>query len=237
MSERSEAAIDLDQRLAEIDRTLRSIQDELASSVVEDAGPPQEMPRRRAPEPPPRARARLSEPPPPAPSWRSAGPSWRSATPPRQREAPLPPRPRRRTRRGRSGPLAAALEAAHERSNPDPLEQITALSGVHTRLLDLSHELLEAYHTLLEHLGAAETPEDEAAEAEIAETQAEEERAETFELTVAAGPFMSLDTVRDFEHALAEIPGVIDVAVRGYERGDRAIVDVQLRDLAASRSR
>ena len=32
-----------------------------------------------------------------------------------------------------------------------------------------------------------------------------------------------------FERALAELPGVVEVAVRGYERGDRAIVDVQLR--------
>ncbi|MBV9197892.1 MAG: hypothetical protein JO168_27460 [Solirubrobacterales bacterium] len=105
--------------------------------------------------------------------------------------------------------------ARGQRANPDPLEQITALSGVHVRLLDSSHELLEAYHSLLEQLRGAE-----AGGAEP----------EPVELTVAAGPFMSLDAVRDFERALAAIPGVLDVAVRGYERGDRAIVDVQLRD-------
>jgi hypothetical protein len=47
-------------------------------------------------------------------------------------------------------------------------------------------------------------------------------------MTVSAGPFMSIDAVRDFERALAALPGVIEVAVRGYDRGDRAIVDVQL---------
>jgi hypothetical protein len=131
-----------------------------------------------------------------------------------QQPPPQPPRARSHGR-GRNGPLAKLLERAarEQRPAPDPLEQITALSGVHVRLLDSSHELLEAYHTLLEQLRDVQS-----------------EEAEPVELTVAAGPFMSLDAVRDFERALAAIPGVIDVAVRGYERGDRAIVDVQLRD-------
>ena len=111
--------------------------------------------------------------------------------------------------------------AREQRPAPDPLEQITALSGVHVRLLDSSHELLEAYQMLLEQL--RDMPD-------------EEPEPEPVELTVAAGPFMSLDAVRDFERALAAIPGVIDVAVRGYERGDRAVVEVQLRDPAAGRT-
>jgi len=36
--------------------------------------------------------------------------------------------------------------------------------------------------------------------------------------------------VRGFERTLAGMPGVREVEVRGYEGGDRAIVDVQLID-------
>jgi hypothetical protein len=48
--------------------------------------------------------------------------------------------------------------------------------------------------------------------------------------TVSAGPFASTGALADFERALAEIPGVREVAIRGFEEGDRAIVDVQLAD-------
>jgi hypothetical protein len=48
------------------------------------------------------------------------------------------------------------------------------------------------------------------------------------EVTVAAGPFPSLDAVRDFERSLAELPDVKGVAVRGYAGSDRAVIDVQL---------
>ena len=47
-------------------------------------------------------------------------------------------------------------------------------------------------------------------------------------LTVTAGPFASLDAVRAFERTLATLPGVTSAEVRGYEGGDRAVVDVHL---------
>ncbi|HET9104523.1 MAG TPA: hypothetical protein VFN55_14300 [Solirubrobacteraceae bacterium] len=47
-------------------------------------------------------------------------------------------------------------------------------------------------------------------------------------LTVAAGPFPSVDAVRAFERTLAALPGVDSAEVRGYESGDRAVVDVHL---------
>ena len=47
-------------------------------------------------------------------------------------------------------------------------------------------------------------------------------------LTVTAGPFASLDAVRAFERTLATLPGVASAEVRGYEGGDRAVVDVHL---------
>jgi hypothetical protein len=48
--------------------------------------------------------------------------------------------------------------------------------------------------------------------------------------TVSAGPFPSVEAVRDFEAALAGLPGVRDVAVRAYQGTDRAIIEVELVD-------
>lgn len=47
-------------------------------------------------------------------------------------------------------------------------------------------------------------------------------------VTVTAGPFPSTEAVRGFAGALSGLPGVGEVEVRGYEGGDRAIVDVRL---------
>jgi hypothetical protein len=46
--------------------------------------------------------------------------------------------------------------------------------------------------------------------------------------TVSAGPFPSVEAVRQFETSLSGLPGVRDVAVHGYEGTDRAIIDVRL---------
>lgn len=46
-------------------------------------------------------------------------------------------------------------------------------------------------------------------------------------LTVDAGPFRDIATLSAFEQAIARIPAVADVYVRGFE-GDRALIDVQL---------
>jgi hypothetical protein len=46
--------------------------------------------------------------------------------------------------------------------------------------------------------------------------------------TVSAGPFPSIEAVRNFETSLSGLPGVRDVAVQAYEGADRAIIDVRL---------
>jgi hypothetical protein len=48
------------------------------------------------------------------------------------------------------------------------------------------------------------------------------------EAIIAAGPFASVPEVREFARALAEMPGVRDVHVRGYTGVDRAIIEVTL---------
>jgi hypothetical protein len=47
-------------------------------------------------------------------------------------------------------------------------------------------------------------------------------------VTVSAGPFRRLEALREFERAVADLPGVREVAVQEYERGDRAIIEVRL---------
>ena len=49
----------------------------------------------------------------------------------------------------------------------------------------------------------------------------------TQEATIAAGPFSTIEEVREFERRLATVRGVRDVQVRGYEGAARAIIDVQ----------
>jgi hypothetical protein len=48
------------------------------------------------------------------------------------------------------------------------------------------------------------------------------------EVDVTAGPFSDIAALREFERALARLPGVRDVMVRGYKPGNRAILEVQL---------
>ena len=45
---------------------------------------------------------------------------------------------------------------------------------------------------------------------------------------VDAGPFPGLAAVRAFEAALAALPGVAEVELRGFEAEDRAVFEVRL---------
>ena len=47
-------------------------------------------------------------------------------------------------------------------------------------------------------------------------------------VTVAAGPFASVGLLERFEDALRALPDVSNVAVRGYEGRDRAVLEVHL---------
>lgn len=47
-------------------------------------------------------------------------------------------------------------------------------------------------------------------------------------ITVSAGPFDTGEAIEEFQVTLAMVPGVSEVAFRGYEGSDRAIIDVEL---------
>jgi hypothetical protein len=115
-------------------------------------------------------------------------------------------------------PVAEAAEPAPER-DPEPLRlveratpadsgraaQLAELLEAHERLLELHRELLSQY-------------------AEVLERRADERAT----VAVTAGPFETAGTVREFERALAALPGVSAVTVREYLADDRVQVDVRL---------
>jgi hypothetical protein len=196
-----QVARDLDGRLVEIDRTLRKIQ----LKLLPDREPREPLEARR--EPPPASR------------------------PPTEEETPRPPteeKPREteRPRAARAGPLASLLQRGARREQPapeppgepppvpdPPIADFGALTDIHLKLLSATHELLEAYQQTLTQISRGTGP---------------SERQGGTEVTLSAGPFSSIDAVRTFEHALATLPGVRDVAVRGYGSGNRVLIEVGL---------
>jgi hypothetical protein len=133
-------------------------------------------------------------------------------------------------RGGRTGPLATILgrsnpsaprrapaaratpdqaEAADHGALPDPIspsglvQQVRTMADLQTKLIAAIEDLLEAY----EEAGTI---------------------ALGGEVTLSVGPFADTGALRAFERALAELPGVHRVVVRGYEGEDRAIIDVDL---------
>jgi hypothetical protein len=83
--------------------------------------------------------------------------------------------------------------------------QLAELLEAHERLLELHRELLSQYAEVLERRAG-----------------------ESAMVAVTAGPFATAGTVREFERALAALPGVSAVTVREYLGDDRVQVDVRL---------
>jgi hypothetical protein len=104
--------------------------------------------------------------------------------------------------------------AAPDDSLTEAVDELRELAAAHADLLDSMRVLLSGYELALAQAQSA-PPATAAPEAMRS-------------LTVAAGPFASTEAVRGFERALAALPGVRGVEVRGYEGGNRAIVDVHL---------
>jgi hypothetical protein len=83
--------------------------------------------------------------------------------------------------------------------------QLAELLEAHERLLELHRELLSQYAEVLERRAG-----------------------ETAMVAITACPFSTAGTVREFERALAALPGVSAVTVREYLGDDRVQVDVRL---------
>jgi hypothetical protein len=98
-------------------------------------------------------------------------------------------------------------------SDPQTLVELT------TRLLASTRELLAGY----EHIVAQS-----AAPPPVRRRRVARAAPDASDLTLAAGPFASLDALREFEAAVAGLPGVREVAVQAYEGTDRAVIEVRL---------
>ena len=155
----------------------------------------------------------------PAPPLESAPPSPPPA-PPLESAPPSPaPAPLAAPESGLSP--AGAGEAA-----PEP--QLRAFSQLAARLLASMRELLDGYEQFLVPIPTVTPPPPPPPPPPVATTCPPARPPEDPGVTVAAGPFSSLEAVREFEQAVSRLPGVQDVAVRGYEGSDRAIIEVRL---------
>jgi len=97
--------------------------------------------------------------------------------------------------------------------------QLQALTELSARLLASTRELLAGYERVLVPSARSHPP---------PARRIARQRPESPDVTLAAGPFASLEALREFEAAVSHLPGVRDVAVRGYEGTDRAIIEVRL---------
>jgi hypothetical protein len=132
----------------------------------------------------------------------AAAPDPGPASPQRAPEQPTPGR--------RSGPLADLLT-----------RHSAALRPRHSGLGELQETLLQSLHALIDAYAQAL--------AQLPDSRAAARRSPS-EVTLSAGPFESTSAVRAFARALADLPGVRDVSLSGYEGEDRAVLVVQVDD-------
>ena len=125
----------------------------------------------------------------------------------RREPPPAPPALPPRVEIAEPPPAASPSQTAEQL-----LGELRSLADAHERLLRSTRELISAYERVLTRLQPAEGAAAPAVQ----------------EFSVSAGPFPSTEALRRFERTLAEIAEVREVSVRGYEGGDRAIVDVHL---------
>jgi hypothetical protein len=135
---------------------------------------------------------RLQEPPLPRP------------TPLRAASAPPPPPPV-----APPAPPAAPTTPVSDATSPSErlVSQLRELGEAHERLLALHRDLLYQYAEVLEQRAAQATT-----------------------VSVTAGPFADGDAVRMFESELRGLPGVSATTTREYLAGDRVAIDVRLTD-------
>jgi hypothetical protein len=104
---------------------------------------------------------------------------------------------------------------------PPHTATVQALTELSARLLASMRELLAGYEGVL--VGGSSRPPVRRSAPSRART-----RPDDAGVTLSAAPFASLEALHAFEQAVSRLPGVREVAVRGYEGADRAIIEVRL---------
>jgi hypothetical protein len=115
-------------------------------------------------------------------------------------------------------PAPAPPPAAPTASPPAPAPDLQALSELAARLLASMRELLAGYERVLVRPVSPQSP----------ARRTTRRPADSPDVTLSAAPFPSLEALHEFEQAVSRLPGVREVAVRGYEGTDRAIIEVRL---------
>jgi hypothetical protein len=159
------------------------------------------------------AAARVTAAPAPAPAAPAPAPSP-TLPPAADPASELPPRVAVPEPGSSAAGLRAVVPPAGDQSLAEAIGELHELAVAHENLLGSMRVLLSDYGRALA----------EARSAPAAAAGGEDVRS----LTVTAGPFTGTEAVRGFEEALAALPGVREVELRGYEGGNRAIVDVHL---------
>jgi hypothetical protein len=199
----SERASTLGGHLEELDRLLYDVQAELAPDrnprpVLVSEVSDAALAIPDAPVPAPAPDPPAPAPPPPAPL---PEPPPQPPTP----EPPPPPPPAEPPAVPEPPPIPApALDSHH---------QVEALTELSERLVASMRELLVGYERVL---------------APASGRRPEPAAPASAPVTLLAGPFASIEALREFEAALSQLRGVREVTVRGYEGTDRAIIDVRL---------
>ncbi len=122
------------------------------------------------------------------------------------------------------GPDPAAAPPSATTGTAPPLHaepQIQSLTQLSARLLASMSELLAGYEAVL--VGGSPRP----PVRQSAPSRARP-RPDDADVTLSAAPFAGLEALHEFERAVSRLPGVREVAVRGYEGTDRAIIEVRL---------
>jgi hypothetical protein len=135
---------------------------------------------------------------------------------------------------------AEAVPQAERQLRSDDLE---VLDDLCRSLLAALRALLDGYEPALAHLlrdrgevrepapaapAAGTAPSDGTAEPNPPSVDTRPPPPPAAGITVSAGPFAGVEAIEEFQVALAMLPGVSEVAFRGYEGANRAIVDVEL---------
>ena len=195
---------EVQRRLAEMDARLRAMQEELERDLSVAESPAGADPAGAEPAEP--VGAEPAEPADVEPADTGPGPGAPEPSVAVRGSAPA------RELRQRAPRLFPPAPPAPRQPQPEPQPAADPrLEAMCTRLLRSRQELLAGYEIALGHVAARPESGDAAA------------------VTLAAGPFSRVEMVAEFERALAGLPHVAEVALRGYEGSDRAIIEVQLR--------
>lgn len=158
----------------------------------------------------------------PEPALADLPPTEAAPPPPPGSEAAPPPPPAQATPRPppAAGTPSSGAPPTHVRDRNSEFQAVTARLAA--SLVASMRELLDGYEHVLVPIRLSAPPQTRAAPAHPSAG------ADEPEVTVAAGPFATVEALREFEQAVSRLTGVRDVAVRGYEGTDRAIIEVRL---------